>query len=123
MNYYIEVLRRWNDFSGRSRRAEFWYFVLFNLIIPVILYFLIFYTNTSYEIIRIIFWIYAVYCLVLIIPNLALLTRRMHDIGKSGWMIFINLIPIFGAIWFLLLLVRESDSGDNKYGKDRKSSW
>jgi uncharacterized membrane protein YhaH (DUF805 family) len=46
--------------------------------------------------------------------------RRLHDVGKSGWMLLIVLIPLVGIIWLLVLLATESNLGDNKYGPNPK---
>jgi uncharacterized membrane protein YhaH (DUF805 family) len=46
--------------------------------------------------------------------------RRLHDIGKSGWMLLIILIPIIGPIWLLILYVQDSVSGKNEYGANPK---
>ena len=121
MHYYIEAFKRWNDFKGRSRRAEYWYFALFNGIIQGVLEIIAysFSSDTPNTFLGILF---IVYVLVLIIPTIAVTVRRLHDIGKSGWMIFINLIPIAGPIWFFVLLVRDSNPGDNKYGPNPKVS-
>ena len=53
-------------------------------------------------------------------PSLAVAVRRLHDIGKSGWMLLIGLIPLVGAIWLLILLLRDSEAGENKYGPNPK---
>jgi uncharacterized membrane protein YhaH (DUF805 family) len=64
--------------------------------------------------------LYGVYVLVLFIPGLAVAVRRLHDIGKSGWMILIALIPVIGAIWILVLMVTDSNPGENLYGVNPK---
>jgi uncharacterized membrane protein YhaH (DUF805 family) len=66
--------------------------------------------------------VYVVYILVLFIPTLAVTIRRLHDVGKSAWALFLNLIPIVGPIWFLVDLSLDGDSGDNKYGPNPKAS-
>jgi uncharacterized membrane protein YhaH (DUF805 family) len=48
------------------------------------------------------------------------MVRRLHDIGNSGWWVFINAIPIIGSIWILVLLATDSQPGDNQYGADPK---
>ena len=58
--------------------------------------------------------------MVLFIPGLAVAVRRLHDIGKSGWMILIALIPVIGAIWILVLMVTDSNPGENLYGVNPK---
>ena len=64
--------------------------------------------------------LYGIYLLAIILPSLAVAVRRLHDIGKSGWMILISLIPLIGGIWLLVLLVTDSNSGDNQYGPNPK---
>ena len=117
MDNYIKVLKKWDDFKGRSRRSEYWYFALANFVIGFIFQIVIkelaSMTVTA---------VYVAYVLILIIPSLAVMVRRLHDIGKSGWMAFISLIPIVGAIWLLILFARDGDSGDNKYGPNPKAT-
>lgn len=64
--------------------------------------------------------IYSLYALAVFIPSLAVVVRRLHDIGKSGWMYLIIFIPLIGAIWILVLLLKDSELGDNKYGPNPK---
>lgn len=67
--------------------------------------------------------LYSVIALGTIIPGLAVLVRRLHDVGKSGWFFFIILIPIIGSIWLLVLLCTEGESGTNQYGSDPKNEF
>ena len=60
------------------------------------------------------------YNLLILIPSLAVAVRRLHDVGKSGWVLLIGLIPLVGAIWLLILLLRDSEAGENKYGPNPK---
>jgi uncharacterized membrane protein YhaH (DUF805 family) len=62
-------------------------------------------------------WFYSIF---VFIPSLAVSVRRLHDIGKSGWMILINLIPIFGSIWLLVLYLTDSEYTTNAYGTSPK---
>ena len=64
--------------------------------------------------------IYFIYSLAILIPSLAVLVRRLHDIDKSGWMMLISFIPFIGGIWLLVLLVAEGNNGSNQYGRDPK---
>lgn len=59
--------------------------------------------------------------MAVLIPGLAVAVRRLHDTGNSGWMIFVGLIPIVGAIWLLILFVKEGEKGSNRFGLDPKS--
>ncbi|GIR22424.1 MAG: hypothetical protein CM15mP36_16310 [Flavobacteriales bacterium] len=55
------------------------------------------------------------------IPSLAVLVRRLHDVGKSGWFYFIFLIPLIGVLWLLVLYCTEGQKQDNKWGPDPKA--
>ncbi|HED38054.1 MAG TPA: DUF805 domain-containing protein [Ignavibacteria bacterium] len=114
MNYYLEVLKKYAVFSGRARRAEYWYFALFNAIISIILSIISIAIGDK----LIILWI--VYSLAVLIPSIAVSVRRMHDIGKNGWTILIGLIPLIGLIWLFVLTVLDSNPGENKYGSNPK---
>jgi len=105
MKYYLMVLQNYATFTGRARRSEYWYFVLFNAIISFVFGFvcgLMQIPELSY-----------IYTLAVFIPSIAVGVRRMHDVGKSGWFL---LIPIYNFI----LAVSEGEKGDNKYGPDPK---
>lgn len=123
MNWYLKVLKQYADFRGRARRKEYWYFVLFNGIFALIamgLDNLLGITFSSFDL----YYgpIYLLYGLALLIPNLAVSVRRLHDIGKSGWWILISIIPIIGAIWLIILFVTDSQPGANKWGENPKDS-
>lgn len=86
MNWYLKVLRQYADFSGRARRKEYWMFFLFNMIFAIAAVVLdnlfgIAFEDIGYG------PIYILYMLAVAIPGLALSVRRLHDVGKSGWMI------------------------------------
>jgi uncharacterized membrane protein YhaH (DUF805 family) len=119
MNWYIKVLRQYADFGGRARRKEYWMFVLFNMIFA---FGAIILDNVLGIAIDGIGYgpLYGLYALAVLIPGLAAAVRRLHDIGKSGWMILIALIPLVGAIWLLVLLVTDSSPGENQYGANPK---
>jgi uncharacterized membrane protein YhaH (DUF805 family) len=119
MNWYLQVLKKYAVFRGRARRKEYWLFAFFNMIFAVVAMivdnaFGMTILGLPYGIITVI------YSLAVIIPGLAVVVRRLHDVGKSGWMIFISLIPIVGAIWLLVLMVTEGDTGENEYGSNPK---
>jgi len=96
------VLSKYATFSGRARRSEYWFFVLFCILwgwIPIVNIILL---------------------LVFLIPSLAVAVRRLHDIGRSGWWLFINFIPILGSIVLLVFYCTDSEYGDNQYGPNPK---
>ncbi len=65
-------------------------------------------------------FLYIGYAILSLLPGLAVLVRRLHDVGKSGWFYFIALIPLVGAIWLLVLECRDGEYGMNKYGANPK---
>ena len=121
MNWYLAVLKNYAGFSGRARRKEYWMFVLFNFIFFFVLGFIdliigIYDAQTGYGILRVL------YCLAVIIPWIAVSVRRLHDVGKSGWMFLIALIPLIGSIWLLVLMVTDGNAGENEYGTNPKET-
>ena len=116
MNYYLAVLKKYAVFSGRATRSEYWYFQLFNTIVYIILMVLdglISINNFGFLTI--------IYMLAMIIPSIAVTVRRLHDTGKSGWMILISFVPFIGGIWLFVLTVLDS-TADNKYGPNLKGN-
>jgi uncharacterized membrane protein YhaH (DUF805 family) len=119
MSWYIAVLKKYAVFSGRARRKEFWMFVLFNFIFSIVATLLDRVLGTGIgEMGQ--GWISVLYSLAVLIPSLAVGVRRLHDIGKSGWWLLIALIPLIGAIWLLILYIKDSQPGDNPYGPNPK---
>jgi len=119
MNWFIKALKQYADFKGRARRKEFWLFILFYFIFYVLAVVLDNVLGITID------YMYvgpvtSMFSLVMIIPNLSVTVRRLHDIGKSGWFIFIGLIPVIGSIWLLVLMFKNSQSGTNEYGPNPK---
>jgi len=120
MEWYLGAFKKYAVFSGRARRKEFWMFILFNIlfsIAAVIIDNVLGLANdrTGYGLFS------GLYSLAIILPSLGMEIRRLHDVGKSGWWIFISLIPLVGAIWLIVLLATEGQPGDNQYGPDPKA--
>jgi uncharacterized membrane protein YhaH (DUF805 family) len=121
LSWYLEALKKYAVFSGRSRRKEYWYFVLFNIIVAIVLAGIdaLLGTRSSYAGAGLLSGIYS---LAVLIPTLAVTVRRLHDIDRSGWWIFINLIPLIGAIVLLVFAVSEGTPGNNRYGPNPKGA-
>lgn len=119
MNWYIKVLENYIGFTGRARRSEYWFFTLFNMLFGIIAMVL---DNVLGIAINEVGYgpIYGIYALSVLIPGLGVTVRRLHDVGKSGWMALIVLIPLIGSIWLLVLLATDSVSGANEYGPNPK---
>ena len=119
MNWYLTVVKNYAGFSGRARRKEYWMFLLFNMIFAFVAAIIDNVVGTaSPELGYGVF--YGLYTLAMIIPGIAVIVRRLHDVGKSGWMYFIVFIPIVGVIWLMVLLLTDSDAGENQYGQNPK---
>lgn len=121
MNWYLAVVKNYAGFSGRARRKEYWMFLLFNMIFAFCAMVLdnilgIAVDGIGYG------PIYGLYGLAMFIPGLAVSVRRLHDVGKSGWMLLVSLIPLIGAIWLLILFASDSKSGVNQYGPNPKEA-
>ena len=112
------VFAKYADFSGRARRSEYWYFVLFNFLVSLVI------TGIGGMIFR--DWLVnafnGLYSLCVIVPALAVLVRRLHDTGKSGWFALFALIPVVGVFIEIYFLVQDSDPGRNLYGPNPKDS-
>lgn len=113
-------LTKYVDFSGRGRRSEFWFFVLFNFLVGIItsLVDLVLGTdgfNNGTGLIG------TVASLALFLPSLAAAARRLHDTGRSAWFLLLILIPILGWIVLLVFYCLESQPGDNRFGPNPKT--
>ncbi len=124
--YFLDTLKyRYAQFHGRASRSEFWYFMLFYLLIDIVLVFIdLLIVDPMLGItpdqagqggvLEIIF------ALAMLIPSIALAVRRLHDIGKSGWWYLIGFIPLVGALVLLYFFVLDSQPGTNQYGPNPK---
>jgi uncharacterized membrane protein YhaH (DUF805 family) len=120
--YKKVVFENYANFNGRARRSEYWYFLLMNFIIAIIAMIIDKVAGLNFEPLPY-GWLYATNALLVFIPGLAVLIRRLHDVGKSGWFFFIILIPLIGSIWLLILACRDGDQGTNEYGPDPKNEF
>lgn len=117
MNYYSICLSKFADFSGRARRREYWTFALVNCLIAMLLLTLglTFGEDSPASNIMV-----TIFYLIMLVPNLSVSVRRLHDIGKSGWYMFLSLIPLIGGLILLVWSLMDSEPGDNQYGKNPK---
>jgi uncharacterized membrane protein YhaH (DUF805 family) len=108
MDYFIGVLKKYADFNGRARRKEYWMFILVSIIINVVL--AIFSMDT----------VSMIFGLALLVPNISVGARRLHDTGRSGWWQLIYFVPLIGMVVMIVFLVQDSHD-DNDYGVNPKS--
>ncbi len=105
----MAIQQNYCNFSGRSSRSEYWWFTLFTFILGVLLT-LIFGDGTLGSVIS------GVVNLALLLPSLGVAVRRLHDIGKSGWWLFLAFLPIVGWIILIVWECKESQPVPNEYG-------
>lgn len=109
---------KYAGFSGRARRSEFWFWVLFTIIVSVVASVLdnLFGTATSAGggVVQ------GLASLALLVPSLAVGWRRMHDTGKSGAMYLIGIIPVIGWILVIVWAAQDSQPNQNQYGPSPK---
>ncbi|WP_380874628.1 membrane protein [Sphingomonas sp. DBB INV C78] len=135
MEWMLLPLKRYAQFSGRSRRKEYWMFVLFAVIVYAIAIFLdsalglggsttnyadvgdggaaVGFNSTGGVLTLIV-------ALALFVPSLAVAIRRLHDTDRSGWWLLIGLVPLIGAIVLLVFYCTEGTKGPNRFGPDPK---
>lgn len=142
MDYYVGVLKKYAVFEGRATRSEFWYFVLFNIIVSIGLGAVNHVIFGQKNILGL------AYSLAVFLPSLGVSVRRLHDTGKSGWFLLVAYIPLalltaysffpsvfpflvmfpvllvflFGAILLFAYYVTESMPGANMYGPNPKET-
>ncbi|MBX7248574.1 MAG: DUF805 domain-containing protein [Caulobacteraceae bacterium] len=132
MELMFQPLRKYADFQGRARRSEYWLFVLFEFLLMIA--FLVVFTVVAaaaprdqsgqvsgmatgigggLAIVGLLLF------LALLVPRLAVLVRRLHDSGNSGWLALLVIVP-FGAIVLLVFTLLDGTAGPNTYGPDPK---
>ncbi len=98
-NNYLNV-------NGRASRSEYWWFILFNILVHIVLGIISFgMLNGLYE-------------LFVFIPQITVAVRRHHDGNRSGWWLLLNLIPVIGCLVHLYWFVQKGTNGPNEYGED-----
>ena len=131
MEWMLLPLKRYADFNGRSRRKEYWMFILGQIIVFAILALLFFLTVPSGGMTDaangvpaarglsfLVFGVGLLFVLAIFIPTLALQVRRFHDQDKSGWLVLLQFIPYAGGIIMLVFMCIEGTKGSNRFGSD-----
>jgi uncharacterized membrane protein YhaH (DUF805 family) len=116
MQWYLQVLQRYIDFTGRATRTEYWMFALFNVIVSIalsIIGYVVAGSNGQSA-------LSSLYSLAVLLPSLGVSVRRLHDTNRSGWWLLIAFVPVIGIIVLIVFLVQDSDPGENRYGPNPK---
>lgn len=109
INCYKKIWKNYANFSGRARRSEYWFVVLANVLISLIN--IIPYVGQAVS---------CIYAFAIFVPMLALMVRRLHDIGKEWYYLFFLLIPFAGTIMMLIWFCKDSQVGTNEFGENPK---
>jgi uncharacterized membrane protein YhaH (DUF805 family) len=128
-HYCLQIWKKRNTFTGRARRKEYLICQLGTLFLGahvakyavIALTGIVFFDLREKEIDE----LTTIAQFLLFFPGLALSIRRLHDVGRSGWLwpivlIPIVLIPIINWYVFYLFCIKKGDVGDNQYGPDPK---
>ncbi len=115
-------LRRYADFSGRSRRKEFWMFYLGLIIAALIIAIVENILGIAESVGDTVGPLSILFLLGIFIPSLAVQVRRWHDQDKSGWFVLVGLIPFIGGLISLVFMMLEGTKGPNRFGPDPKAS-
>ena len=116
------VFSKYATFGGRARRSEYWYFMLFVCCVNVIIRILAMIVGDNSILTPVLAGISMIFSLGVLVPQIAVAVRRLHDIGKSGWFYLIGLIPLIGWILMIVWFCTDSQPGDNQYGPNPKEN-
>jgi len=117
VNWYIDALKnKYAKFDGRASRPEYWFFVLCNIIVYVVLEILVGVVGRIAAVLALI------YALAVLVPSIAVGIRRLHDIDRSGWWLLIGLVPLVGGIVLLVFAVLPGTQGNNRFGPPAPTS-
>ena len=112
--YLRSISTDYANFKGRARRSEFWIFNLFSILLLGLTSATFFALNFKAGVTSILLTY-----LALLIPSLSVFVRRLHDTGKTGWLLLLTFVP-FGNLILLIFACIDGDLGENKYGPDPK---
>ncbi|TBW58093.1 DUF805 domain-containing protein [Marinobacter halodurans] len=109
MEEFIDGFRRYGDFTGRATRRQYWMFFLY--------YFLFSVVANLIDLAMGSFVVSLLFSVMTVIPTISLGTRRLHDIGRSGWWQLLMFVILIGWIVLAVMFAREGE-GDNAYGPE-----
>ena len=131
MEWMLMPYRRYAEFSGRSRRKEYWMFYLLIVIFLTVLSVIMSMGAPTVDpltgqvsgggmMTTVGGGLLLLFGVGTIIPSLAVSIRRMHDQDKSGWFLLLALIPLLGGLVVLVFMCLEGTKGPNRFGPDPK---
>jgi len=124
--YFLDTIRyRYAKFDGRASRSEYWYFVLFYVLVNLFLVLVDSFVinpmlGATPEQMGQGGFLQLIFALAMLVPSIAIAVRRLHDIGKSGWWFLVAFIPVLGLLLLIFFFVQDSQPGTNRYGPNPK---
>ncbi len=100
---YLQELKAYNNFRGRTSRVDFWNFALLNFVFALVI------SSLSNM-------LFLMLVLINFLPSLAIAVRRLHDVGKTGFNLFWGFVPVIGWLYLIILFIKEGDFYINKWG-------
>jgi uncharacterized membrane protein YhaH (DUF805 family) len=100
------------NFTGRAARSEFWYWVLFTFLVGIVVDILDYGIGSGSGLLS------ELWGLATLLPNLAVGARRLHDTDRSGFWLFLLLLPLIGLIVLIVWWCLKGTSGTNQHGSD-----
>jgi len=122
MEWMLLPLRRYADFRGRSRRKEYWMFLLGVIIAAIILGVVESVLGIGGSVGGFYGPLTILLLVAIVIPSIAVQVRRFHDQDKSGWFVLLGLIPFVGGLIVLVFMLLEGTKGPNRFGPDSKGA-
>lgn len=120
-------LSKYVTWKGRASRSEFWFFFLFVMLCMIAASIVDGILGTTIKTVNPMTgleqsagygYVYMLVALALLLPNISVMVRRLHDTGRSGWWYWIALIPLVGAILLIVWFATKGTTGSNQYGED-----
>jgi uncharacterized membrane protein YhaH (DUF805 family) len=105
------VLSKYATFSGRAGRPEFWWWVLASLLASIVVN-LLDYAIGMGDVRP----LSAIYGLAILLPQLAVSVRRLHDADRTGWWLLLALVPIIGWLVLIWFYIQRGTEGTNRFG-------
>jgi len=119
MNYVVQVYRNYAAFEGRARRLEYWAFTAFCVAVALVAG-LLMQLGSELELIGAA--ALGIFILGSLVPGLAVRVRRLHDIDRTGFWIFIAILPVIGGLVLLIFSLWPGTRGSNRFGPDPKAT-
>lgn len=107
---YLDAWHKYFAFNGRATRKDYWGFFLINILVAAVIALAEVIVGMDDG------FISSIYALAVICPNITLCTRRLHDVGKSGWWQIANVVPLVNFYLLYLLWIKPGTDGENKFG-------